>query len=557
MIIYSCITNQYDNISNDHYYDPEVRYVMFHDGTIEKKGSWEFIELDIDENSHTKKSYHPKHLPHLYFDYGECTVWIDGCYIITEDFVNFSKKIFETHNLVLQNHPSKRTLVEEFAKLYYRGFVDEEKCYELAEKIYNSGYKCWMYDQTINCCVWRKINKEVIDWNNSWHKWFIFGDIRDQIASSLADYETFSSHKIELIVDLNHTTRNKKYSQSYELLEHSDLQHLKVFISNISNKLVTNSKLSFHSNKVLDENENKLYNSEIKVVPIDKNENKLYNSEIEVVPINKNEMIIYSCITNGYDEIPDHYYDPEVRYVMFHDGTIEKKDPWEFIDIRDYCDLECPLRLSNYPKTNPHLFFEEGSNTIWIDGCYVMTEEFVKVSKKTFPFTILRHPFKFSYYDEMLEGFLSAFFSFDDGIEFTKLLFDDNYNFKQYSSPLCTIVYRTTNSENQKFNECWWKYSLIGPNRDQVAFDAAIQFTNVFPNYIEKRNDCGIILGSGSKIGRKKKHEQRGKISQWKMKQNFIDEMRKYAKLHPHFYAKHDHYDMMINNNIISSDKSL
>ena len=44
-------------------------------------------------------------------------------------------------------------------------------------------------------------------------------------------------------------------------------------------------------------------------------------------------MIIYTCITNGYDDIPDQYYDPNVQYVCFTDGTVEKKGPWEFRDI--------------------------------------------------------------------------------------------------------------------------------------------------------------------------------------------------------------------------------
>ena len=58
---------------------------------------------------------------------------------------------------------------------------------------------------------------------------------------------------------------------------------------------------------------------------------------------------IYSCITNGYDEIPDeHYYDPDIRYVMFTDGSIEHKGAWEFRDIPIKHD--CPLRLSLYPK---------------------------------------------------------------------------------------------------------------------------------------------------------------------------------------------------------------
>ena len=41
-------------------------------------------------------------------------------------------------------------------------------------------------------------------------------------------------------------------------------------------------------------------------------------------------MIIYTCITNGYDTIPkNHYYDPDVQYVCFTDGTIDVPSPWE------------------------------------------------------------------------------------------------------------------------------------------------------------------------------------------------------------------------------------
>jgi len=44
-------------------------------------------------------------------------------------------------------------------------------------------------------------------------------------------------------------------------------------------------------------------------------------------------MIIYTTITNAYDTIPDHYYDPDVKYVLFYDEDIEQKGPWEFIRI--------------------------------------------------------------------------------------------------------------------------------------------------------------------------------------------------------------------------------
>ena len=48
----------------------------------------------------------------------------------------------------------------------------------------------------------------------------------------------------------------------------------------------------------------------------------------------------------------------DVRYVMFHDGTVEQKGPWEFIKLD--VDIECPRRLSAYPKINPHKYFDKG-----------------------------------------------------------------------------------------------------------------------------------------------------------------------------------------------------
>ena len=74
---------------------------------------------------------------------------------------------------------------------------------------------------------------------------------------------------------------------------------------------------------------------------------------------------IYTCITNGYDEIPnEHYYDPDIKYVCFTDGSIEHKEPWEFRDIP--IEHECPRRLSAYAKINPHKLFPVGSKVAFV-----------------------------------------------------------------------------------------------------------------------------------------------------------------------------------------------
>ena len=248
-------------------------------------------------------------------------------------------------------------------------------------------------------------------------------------------------------------------------------------------------------------------------------------------------MIIYSCITNGYDVIPDHYYDSDVRYVMFHDGTVEQKGPWEFIKLD--VDIKCPRRLSAYPKINPHKYFDNGEDTVWIDGCYKMTKEFVEDAKTRFPFTILRHPNRFSYYDEMLEGFECSFFSYEQGIKLTKMLFECGYNFRKYRSPLGTIIYRKMTNTIIRFGDLWWHWFDKGVNRDQVSFDVALQELGLNPNLME-RTETGVPLGHNNKVGRKGKHPRRGELEQWRDRNKFIQEMQLYVGM-SRIYAKHDH----------------
>jgi len=268
-------------------------------------------------------------------------------------------------------------------------------------------------------------------------------------------------------------------------------------------------------------------------------------------------MIIYTCITNGYDVIPDdHYYDPDVQYVCITDGTVERKGPWEFRNILE--DHECPRRLSAHPKINPHLYFPIGSKTVWIDGCYVMTEKYVEESRKLLDnsnFTIMRHCERFTYLDEVLEGFMASMNTWDDQILITKTIKELGYNFKEYISPVLGSIWRTVTEDLIEFDELWWKYSLIGPNRDQISFDTARQLTSMPMDVLEygwlaKERDefgnrlpgsVGVLFGSAGKDARKKLHPQAGHSTQYLERDKLLNELKKITGLHPFLYAKYNH----------------
>ena len=508
MIFYTSITNGYDKLSPPPISD--VKFICFYDGDKPSTDGWEYRKIVIDEECPVRKSYHPKHCPQLYFPPNTVTVWIDAAYAITNELVEYSKILLDKHDFVLQRHPDNRTLIEEYEKLYYHGFSTREEIIDMCKRIKNIKFPVKFYDQTINCVIWRRLTPKVTEWCKVWREWYDIGVNRDQVSSSIAEFLVVKAHRVDLAIDMTKSTRVKSYGESYNLHEPTG------DIVDTIRKILPVEKKTFSTNTFTD----------------------------------VSDIIIYTCITNGYDNLVSDFYHPNVRYVCFHDGTIDTSiTPWEYIKLD--VDISCPRRLSFYPKANPHLFFPSGSKTIWIDACYKHTPQFLNMSRECFPFTILRHPSKFTYYDEILEGFMCAFFSYNDAINLTKKLKEKGYDFKKYSSPLGTILWRTISPEINRFNDSWYKWSLVGCNRDQIALDIALKESDVLPSIIENREETGIPLGYNNKFGRKGKHPQRGDLQQFHRKNELLQELKEITGLHPKLYTKHNHEFMMSESGVL------
>jgi len=581
MIIYTSITNNYCEL-------PEIenlghQYICFHDGTVEPKSPWELKDIKYQHEDPVVLSRHPKILFHEYFD--EPCVYVDASrlHLINNDqFFNVSEIILEEELLVME-HPEQHNYFEECLEYYLRSWVEEEKILSFTKHVNELGYNFLNHDTIFACILWRNPNKNTIKWSNLWWEMYLKCGPRDQLSGSaslkLSGINYITEHPASIISqfafyrdwwnDLSGKSGEYTINQQWnwrgfidKLSELScidcktkiDLNHLR-YLSYFKSGKVYNEMINSFDYKIIND--------------LEKDEKQIEAYEFhkqELTKIKDVKFTVYSCITNNYDNIPDeNYYDPNVRYVMFHDGTIDiTKGPWEYIDIRDYCNLDCPRRLSAFPKINPHELFEPGEHTVWIDACYIQTKEFIEYSKTVFPtkgVTTLEHCYRFSYYDEMLEGFMCGFFSYDAGMELTKKLSETNYNFKEYISPCCTIIWRTVKNTTQfkDFCDLWWKWSLVGSNRDQHSFDAARQFTEMHITRVQNKPPSTIAGGIDLKFdlknkNRKGKHPKRGQISQWKRRDEFLKEMQFYTKLSPRIYAKHEHITMMDWNGAFEDD---
>ena len=49
--IYTVNTNQYDIMSDKHFFHKNVKYVCFYSGEINKVGKWEYIKINRNRNS--------------------------------------------------------------------------------------------------------------------------------------------------------------------------------------------------------------------------------------------------------------------------------------------------------------------------------------------------------------------------------------------------------------------------------------------------------------------------------------------------------------------------
>ena len=182
--IYSCITNGYDEIPDEHYYDPDIRYVMFTDGSIEHKGAWEFRDIPITHDCPLRLSLYPKIMQHKLFSEGDRVVWIDGCYVMTEEYVQYTKKLFENHTRVHMRHPMSFTYYEEIAESYIASYNTVEDIINITKTADNIGFNFRKYTNPILASFWNTVGNA--EFNELWWHLSQVSTRCDQIAFVVA-----------------------------------------------------------------------------------------------------------------------------------------------------------------------------------------------------------------------------------------------------------------------------------------------------------------------------------------------------------------------------------
>ena len=182
MIIYTSITNGYDEIPDSHYYDPDVQYVCFTDGTVEHKGPWEFREIPIEHECPLRRALYAKIMQHKVFPMGEQVVWIDGCYVMTEKYVEQSKKYFSESPRTHMYHPLKFSYYEEVLESYIAAFNTEEDILRITSHLNKLGFDFKSYVNPIMASFWNTVSEEAVEFNETWWELSQISTRCDQIS---------------------------------------------------------------------------------------------------------------------------------------------------------------------------------------------------------------------------------------------------------------------------------------------------------------------------------------------------------------------------------------
>ena len=458
------------------------------------------------------------------FDEASCYIDASKVHLVDDKFRELSEEIISKGKFCYMQHPHKHSYLEECAEYVSEGWVDTDDILKFSIEVAETNYDFEKYIGPHLSFIWRPKNDK--NFNELWWEWYNKGGIRDQLSFCVAlqlsnieyDYvycrdflNQFTDANPDGIWWKNKCGAYKYYDQEVDLIEFVDL------LTEVT-KLYDWTKY-YRAGKKKDSGKRFF------------GEAGKYGYSIDWDDPKKNSIVIYTCITNWYDTIPDDmYYDPMVNYVCFTDGNVEKKGPWDFRPIPDYVYEQVdgdPRRLSAFAKICPHKLFPIGTKTVWLDGCYVHTKEWVEKSKAILernPYsgmggwgalTHMLHPHRFTFHNEVMEGFGANFNTREQFLELVDALSKVKYDFKRYGSPVLTCIWRTISEEMFEFHDIWWKYSLIGSNRDQISFDCAKQLTGVKWDTIPDWGTIGLDLTSDtSKIARNKRHPMAGHFTE-------------------------------------------
>tara|TARA_X000000950_G_scaffold190139_1_gene229766 strand:- start:1879 stop:2592 length:714 start_codon:yes stop_codon:yes gene_type:complete len=198
-------------MSENQFFDKNVKYVCFYSGQINKVGKWEYIKVNTSKNNLVQS----RNFKINYYNFfsNEKTVYIDCNRLMKRNFVDNCKRIFDRSDFAVLKHPIRKSFLDELIDWYLISVIkqkDFKSIINLFEQ-YNYDYNAHLCPHLY--CIWRSDNISNRDFSKQWWKNYNIFKLRDQLLFSLTLQQKLQT---PLIIEKDNFTNKQNHLKTYQ-----------------------------------------------------------------------------------------------------------------------------------------------------------------------------------------------------------------------------------------------------------------------------------------------------------------------------------------------------
>ena len=239
-VIYTCITNGYDNLIEPKIKTEDFDYICFTDSNNLKSNIWEIRKMPNECLKYQKNKIDRsvKILPHKYLQKYDISIWVDANLSIKADLNEFLGELdtLSDNCIWIPQHPCRDCAYEEANIVFSIGKDKSDKPKIQSEKYKKEGFPAH-FGLTQNSIIVRKHNdKTCIKLMEMWWNEILNYSHRDQLSLQYCRWKSGIN-----VIKLDRNTNNSKY---FEFIRH---QRVKKKVKNekrIENKKKLNNPLA-------------------------------------------------------------------------------------------------------------------------------------------------------------------------------------------------------------------------------------------------------------------------------------------------------------------------
>lgn len=155
IVIYTCITGNYDKLLEPLFYDDNIKYIAFTNDYVENNGVWEIHKIpehiSLLKDNVLINRYIKFHAHEFFKDKYDYSIYIDGNLKVIGDLRNFVSKINSKTGLAFHRHNCRACIYDEANVLAIKGKGNVKKIKEKIEKIKIDGFpkKFGLYEANV------------------------------------------------------------------------------------------------------------------------------------------------------------------------------------------------------------------------------------------------------------------------------------------------------------------------------------------------------------------------------------------------------------------------